>query len=163
MWERCPYCMLARISKNNCLYMTKIRPYHTASYHTELQEAATRTESLSMHVHVCTPAQSRGCLGKWSEQTSITALILLCSKTSLTHVRPFTPCCSFSLAPLVCLDRPEDPPHKHAGSNVAQRSLHDCQPQTQRQCVAKVECGLEKARHLRLCKEIVHRIHEHIQ
>ena len=146
MWEKCPYCMLARVSKSNCLCKTKIHLYHTASHHTELQEAATRTESLSMHV--CTPAQSRGCLGMWSEQTSITALILLCSKTSLTHVCPFTPSCSFSLAPLIRLDRPEDPPHKHAGSNVAQRSLHDCQPQTQRQCVAEVECGLQQSPHI---------------
>ena len=46
----------------------------------------------------------------------------------------------------VCLDCPEDPPHKDAGSNVSQCSLHDCQPQAQCQCIAKVECRLHHHR-----------------
>lgn len=46
------------------------------------------------------------------------------------------------LSNLVCFNRPKYSAHKDAGSNVAQCSLHDCQPQAQRQSVAKVECRL---------------------
>lgn len=44
------------------------------------------------------------------------------------------------------LDSPEDSPHKHAGSNIAQGSLHDSQPEAQRECVAKVEGGLRRTK-----------------
>ena len=44
------------------------------------------------------------------------------------------------------LDSPEDSPHKHASSNVAQSSLHDCQPKAQRERVAKVEGGLRRTK-----------------
>ena len=67
---------------------------------------------------------------------------LSCTICSTSPAMPMTSQQSASIR----LDSPEDPPHKHTGSNVAQSSLHDSQPEAQRECVAKVEGGLQRTK-----------------
>lgn len=62
----------------------------------------------------------------------------------------------------VALDVAVDAAHEDGAAEVAQRARHDGQAQAEHERVAKVEACLKEARHLRLHKEVVHRVQEHI-
>ena len=62
----------------------------------------------------------------------------------------------------VALDVAVDAAHKDGAAEVAERAGHDGQAQAEHERVAKVEAGLEEARHLGLHEEVVHRVQEHV-
>ena len=52
--------------------------------------------------------------------------------------------------------------HEHGGAQVTKGSTHGAQPKAKHGGVAEVKRRLEEARHLRLGKEIVNAVQEHV-